>query len=401
MLNSLDRMPGPIVIGQPQLCFGTDGRETLSANVDGRALWFAARRGLLSARGEYFLGPALFLAWATGRPLVFDPALPLSPSLDVRSVERVIRIWNPEFAPVRIEASYSEPEPRAAWVMSSFSGGVDSVFTLVEHAGCLTHLLTMSCFDKHGALDALSSSRAFEAQTAHLRDFAVAMGKEMVAIETNAYEWCVAERLLWDYVHGAVLCCTAVALGVSCFYVPSSGTVRDLEPWGSHPLLDPRFSTAQTQVVHDAIDYRRSDKLARIAEVPDALERLQVCWHSSEKNCGTCSKCLRTMVTLNLLGVRSSRLPDVDPAAALNGPLKSVAIGNDILWDMMHLAHSAARMDVAAILANRLRKAKIAKARSALARELAGPAGRALAMRLGFHTPSRWRTPLHQVGNYD
>jgi hypothetical protein len=79
-------------------------------------------------------------------------------------------------------------------------------------------------------------------------------------------------------------------------------------PWGSHPLVDPLWSTGTVEIVHDGCEATRSDKAARIATSETALRHLRVCWGYREAydrgiyNCGHCAKCLRTQVDLYLAG---------------------------------------------------------------------------------------------------
>ena len=43
-----------------------------------------------------------------------------------------------------------------------------------------------------------------------------------------------------------------------------------------------------------------------------ALEILRVCWHDKKDyNCGECEKCIRTMVLLRLLGLKSPNFPEL------------------------------------------------------------------------------------------
>jgi hypothetical protein len=68
-------------------------------------------------------------------------------------------------------------------------------------------------------------------------------------------------------------------------------------------MVDPLFSTHRTQVVVDAVGESRERKVERVAESELALNHLRVCWRSgTDRNCGACHKCYRTMIALELLG---------------------------------------------------------------------------------------------------
>ena len=82
---------------------------------------------------------------------------------------------------------------------------------------------------------------------------------------------------------------------------------------GTHPALDHRFSTERTEVVHYG-DASRVHKVERLAQSQPALRTLSVCREDdleSDRNCGGCEKCLRTMFELHVVG-RLDRCPVFD-----------------------------------------------------------------------------------------
>jgi hypothetical protein len=88
-------------------------------------------------------------------------------------------------------------------------------------------------------------------------------------------------------------------------FIAASRSYADLIPLGSHPLLDPLWSTETTEFVHDGCEATRIEKAAVIASDDIALKHLRVCWENrgGAYNCGRCEKCLRTMACLRTLGV--------------------------------------------------------------------------------------------------
>jgi hypothetical protein len=105
--------------------------------------------------------------------------------------------------------------------------------------------------------------------------------------------------------HGAALAAIALALAPNhgLVYIASTYSYADLHPWGSHPLLDPLWSTEAVQIVHDGGE-TRVDKLRLLVQYPDVLARVRVCWENlGNYNCGLCEKCVRTMLGLRALGV--------------------------------------------------------------------------------------------------
>jgi hypothetical protein len=90
------------------------------------------------------------------------------------------------------------------------------------------------------------------------------------------------------------------------------------QPYGSHPLTDPLFSTSLTRVTHDGADNERPEKIGYIGSHLAVLKHLRVCWLGrSDSNCGRCAKCVNTMVGLELAGTlgRCETLPrSIDPS---------------------------------------------------------------------------------------
>jgi pyruvyl transferase EpsO len=114
--------------------------------------------------------------------------------------------------------------------------------------------------------------------------------------------------------HGAAMAAVAYALAPNHgkVYIASSNSYVDLHTWGSHPLLDPLWSTEAVQIVHDGGE-TRMNKLRALVQYPEAVARLRVCWRNPGSfNCGHCEKCVRTMLALRALGVeRCAAFPDI------------------------------------------------------------------------------------------
>ena len=80
-----------------------------------------------------------------------------------------------------------------------------------------------------------------------------------------------------------------------------------LDPLGSHPLLDPLYSSGALEFRHEGADRGRLAKGKALAPRPDLVAHLQVClttpFGDARPNCGRCEKCLHTQIELRLAGV--------------------------------------------------------------------------------------------------
>jgi hypothetical protein len=81
--------------------------------------------------------------------------------------------------------------------------------------------------------------------------------------------------------------------------------VTDLTPWGSHPLLDPNYSSSSLEVRHEEFGFTREERVAAVARWNEILPLLLVCSEGPVEpgvtNCGRCEKCVRTMIALLLV----------------------------------------------------------------------------------------------------
>jgi hypothetical protein len=129
----------------------------------------------------------------------------------------------------------------------------------------------------------------------------------------------------WEHYHGAALASVAhlLAARFCTVYVPASQTYAYLGPLGSHPLLDPRWSSESVELVHDGCEASRIEKIEHVAAEPAARHWLRVCWENrgGEYNCGRCEKCLRTMVAMDALGGLNAfdRVPHEISTSAIAG----------------------------------------------------------------------------------
>ncbi len=189
-----------------------------------------------------------------------------------------------------------------------FSGGVDSFYSLIKHRDEVDNLVLIHGFDVP-----LADTKTFALAEAQAVEAARLFGKRLIVVRTNSHFEQPGVPGGWVIYHGAVLAAIAQALAPNHgkMYIASSYSYANLHPWGSHPLLDPLWSTEAVQIVHDGGE-TRMDKLRTLVQFPEALARLRVCWENlGSYNCCHCEKCVRTMLGLRALGVdRCAAFPD-------------------------------------------------------------------------------------------
>jgi hypothetical protein len=248
---------------------------------------------------------------------------------NLRGVLAIWRDWYPELHDVAIECPVADrQEPTATKTAAFFSGGIDSYFTIARRmpanpyglpvVGRLDDLITVWGFDVR-----VDDTEQFRPLAEMLAASANALGFRNIIVRTNLR---AAERYMpfkdaWRRLtHGAGLAFVGLIVepGHKEVLIGSSYVFGELFPWGSHPMLDPLFSTSGMQFVHDGASFTRVQKTEVVAKFPPAHSALHVCFAQGAMNCSKCDKCYRTMITLDVLGCRDQT------SLAFNWPSYSV-----------------------------------------------------------------------------
>jgi len=191
---------------------------------------------------------------------------------------------------------------------SFFSGGVDSFFTLLRHSEGpdwpgrinLNDIICIAGLDIK-----LHNEKAYRRMFDDNRRVAENLGKELIDIVTNIRDTCWWKSGYGRLAHGPGLAGIGLLLEkrYNKVLIPASHSYDNLSPWGSHVLSDPLLSTKSTKIINDGAGFTRVERTELVSKSDVAMRSLRVCWASqSDKNCQSCEKCYRTMITLMLFG---------------------------------------------------------------------------------------------------
>ena len=210
-------------------------------------------------------------------------------------------------------------------VGTGFSGGIDSFATIYEHFARpepdgfkITHLFFFNVGahgipKKPGDMDAIE--RQFRARYEKFRGFPEEAGLPFVPVDSNVHAFHP-----WGHLEVATFATVSAVMflqrGIRRYYLASSGhTYRQLWKFlgdGGRPdaiervnmVLLPWLSTESLDLVDDGNLYDRSMKTVLVAGYPPASKYLNVCYgHDTlDTNCSVCPKCVRTLLTLDILG---------------------------------------------------------------------------------------------------
>ena len=288
---------------------------TLSAKIDGDEVFFRTPVEFPLYRcAEGFIAIALMEAMISNRTIVIDSSTPVSERFrrQFRELQSIYACWNRDLHIVDLNAVFDDSVADYSRIGSFFSAGVDSSHTFAANRDEITHLIMCWGFDSG------NNAQDWQQRIAAQKLFVESMGKQLIPVVSNAREWLERRLLTWRMGHGLFLSAVGGLLGMKKVFIPASHTYTELFPWGTHPLSDPLWSTESTQVIHHGAYASRSGKIEAVLKQPEVADNLQVCWRSIHKNCGTCAKCVRTALAVQLLGGKVASLP------SLNGltPLK-------------------------------------------------------------------------------
>jgi hypothetical protein len=214
---------------------------------------------------------------------------------------------------VRIEAKLqsSLPVPRASARAGAFlSGGIDSLALL--RANRLTYPpehpdSIKDCLLVYGQnIESDARPEIFEQAKTALSQVTQEAGATLIPIYTNVRLLDGDTKFFTKQFLGAILASVGHALvrRLTKVYVASSHTISTVYPFGTHPLLDPNYSSYDLRIQHYDLLSSRLEKTKMVADWEAALQNIKVCgpnWPG--QNCGQCEKCIRTMLELMALGV--------------------------------------------------------------------------------------------------
>jgi len=269
-------------------------------------VYFISNKDGLNENKEALIALALLPAMKKRLDIIIGGSVSPTFLAGINVIQTVFCDWKPRYRRAKIKdvkplrGQRSQP----GRVGQFFSGGLDSLYTLIKRKDEITDLIYIHGFDI--PLDDLDEAdRALE----RARQVAGYFEKNLVEIETNVQSF-HQRYIFWGLSHGAALAAVGHMLtpGFKRFYFPSAGTYPLLPPWGMHPLLDPYWSSEALDILSDGYEAVRPMKTELVAEYKIAMETLRVCMRRTPSglNCGQCEKCTRMLVDLRIAGVRDT-----------------------------------------------------------------------------------------------
>lgn len=269
----------------------------------------------LSPRSDGFAATALLVAMYAGEDIRIRGSISPKLAYGLYDYRNVFNTWNPKlFKKVEIQFDQLDVVPQIPsqrGVMTAFSGGVDSFYTLWSHLpenqeipdARVSHGLFI-----HGLDLRLDDKRNYQAVANKYTDLFESLGLELILGSTNAYQFSEF-RIDWIYFYGAPMIGAALQLSpfLRRFYIPSGyAAFNKLVPNGISPLTDHLQNTEALEMIHHGAASTRYDKVAVLKDWPVTYHHLRVCADKNRldvvQNCSSCHKCYRTTTLLVILG---------------------------------------------------------------------------------------------------
>lgn len=273
----------------------------VSGHVGKFPLWFKYSQGHVVDEQDAtsFLIAAITPAMLLGEDVVVDERYYVSEKVcnNLPLIQTIINCWNPIFKKIKVQARTTASLPEKNGCAAFCSAGVDSLYTLVKHQQEIDQLILINGFDFN------ADAAAWEIMIERNQRITEIYNKKLLIVETNLKEFNSFFNLARFANFGASLTTIAQLLDFKKVFVNAADTYEKIFASGSHPLLDPLWSTEACEIIHAGLEADRTQKIQLIKDHPDALNNLWICTKDPNANCGRCNKCIRTYIALKLNGV--------------------------------------------------------------------------------------------------
>ncbi|MEE9447631.1 MAG: polysaccharide pyruvyl transferase family protein [Arenicellales bacterium] len=289
----------------------------ISLKNETKAAWFRLNhqyRTYINELADPFLLPFILVAMKESIPIIIhDNQVSNGLLRNLQQFQRIWAMWSDEFSEINIlihgtPTSKKTTPLKNKHVITSFSGGVDSSFTLFNHTKSehnqykhdLSHALLVHGFDI-----SLNDQASFNTVQKQCERTAKDVGIELISMATNLRDFDIDWQL--GHVCTIAACMHLLSNGIKTGLVPSTLNYGVLYPWGSTALTDPMHSSDQLRIETDGADYTRIDKVRLLKTWQRGIENIRFCWIAkpADHNCGRCPKC--TMTAIFLMITQASR----------------------------------------------------------------------------------------------
>jgi len=298
--------------------------EINSPNTKGRlkSLWVKVPEGQGAFISDYSNGFAvalLFLAMNLGEDLEIRGKMSPRLLFGMMEFQKCFKLWFSEtlrkIIDIQCEKLIPQTQENNTMINAcAFSGGVDSFYTLWSHLPGKEKLdgfqISHALFVGGVSSPTLEDEETYKLSKLSYEKVTQKLNVKLLTAETNFKE-AILDKVSKNLAYGTSLIGTILILSqkFSHFYISSGYPYQTPFIEGTNFRTDHLLSTESLELINDGASVSRLQKTAVIAQWPETFSHLRVCWHSIPdmgfNNCCRCAKCIRTMVSLSLLGALS------------------------------------------------------------------------------------------------
>lgn len=314
-----------MIVSAPEITRTTQGvrysvrvRETLRAQP--ATLWYevpAQFADFVSDRSDAALVGLLMPAMSTGEAIHLEGLVSHQLLSNLGEAHQsLLRQVVPSLRPVRITAANvtKERHPHARAVITGYSGGIDSLTTLLRpraaDEAAITHLAHNNV-GGHGK--GPKAAEVFRRRLERARGAARKLGLPLIGVDSNLHEFAGPQS---GFISTHTFCNVSAMLvlqaGIGTYEYSSAHHIRDQQIKDNadisriDSLVLHLLSTESLSVRLSGENYTRLEKLRLIVGHTIVRDLLDVCIRPREAaartNCSRCLKCLRAQLSLEILG---------------------------------------------------------------------------------------------------
>jgi len=355
-------------------------------------LWFRvpeAHAEAVAETSEPFLLALLFTSMERGEPVCVHGRVAPSLLRNLDDLQAVWHAWCPDrYTPVDVAVDEEAEPPWVATprgVLTGFSGGADSSFTVWRHrpgqTGPGARALDAAMM-VHGFDIPIDEEDGFRRAAARAKETLDSVGLPLITVATNLRA--LGQRWPHSWALSLVTCFMLFQRAYSTGIIADECSADWEGPCPAGLRTDGPMSCDAFEVITDGWLVSRVDKLRAIAQWPEALRHLRVCYQDKryDRNCGRCGKCMRTMLAFRVLGLPLP--PCFERDVTVRDILRNCRMRPESVYLMGHVLAAARRTAPGArwvrALGYALLRSRIRLARKAAFRELRHLASEAFAL---------------------
>ncbi len=286
--------------------------------IDNRhnTLWFSLKNEdakYFCERADAFVMAILPIAMTRGYDVICHDLM--SKKLHYQLNHYLIPILNDEteiYNKMSIYADLTDKVETENAVMTSFTGGVDSLYTIMKHGKesdfPIKYLCLFNLKSYYMYIEKRDEKENFYKQCERVEEFARQYNYEKIYLDTNLDE-CLSEYFSTVVTFRNIACVLSIQKLVGTYLLSSSrkATQFEIDPYISEAfdlLIVPLASTESLTFYLSGAEKTRIEKIKELTEYDISYKWLHPCARRGldEKNCGHCSKCLRDLATLWYFG---------------------------------------------------------------------------------------------------